>query len=95
MRQAGRSRGCSTAVNSTMRLFRDTATANMALNGRAYFRKRVRGGNLARNDALRVAVELEKPHVAHLGRDQDIRRVAGEARPSDAVLNDRERARHP
>jgi hypothetical protein len=76
-----------------MRLFRDATTASVALNGCAYFRKRVRGGNLTRNNALRGAVEFEKPHVAHLGRNQNIRRVVGEARPSDAVLNDRERAR--
>jgi hypothetical protein len=71
------------------------SAAGVALNGRAYFRKRVRGGNLARNDALGGAVELEKPHVAHLGSNPDIRRVAGEARPGDAILNDRERARPP
>jgi hypothetical protein len=79
-----------------MRLFgsnNGSAAASVALNGRVYFRKRVRGGYLARNDALRGAVELEKPDVAHLGRNQDIRRIAGEARPGDAVLNDCERAR--
>jgi len=78
-----------------MRLFGSNRSdnADVALNGRAYFRKRVRGGNLTRNDALRGAVELEEPHVPHLGRNQDIRRVASEARPGDAVLYDAESAR--
>src|SRR5438876_7012951 len=89
------SRGCGTSVGSTMRLFGSNRsdTAGMALNGRAYFRKRARGSDLTCNDALCGAVELEEPHVPYLGRNQDIRRVAGEARPSDAVLYDAERAR--
>jgi hypothetical protein len=90
--------GCLTPVDSTMRLFgsnNGSAAASVALNGRVCFRKRVRGGNLTCNDALRGAVQLEEPHVTHRGRNQDIGRVASAARSGDAVLNDGKRARQP